>query len=133
MFIDDHIHENITGKHLAGNHLFLAVPHLNFVLNRNNDIENHLAHARRVHEPLEVRLNLVLIARIGMDDIPCPVRVCLSQIEFFLIRHIPHLVMQNNLKNTGKNGIANPNQRTDNDNRDTDNPSIGGKFTTRRP
>jgi len=60
------------------------------VIKRDDDVEDIVLHPHGMDAGLKIRLDLVLIARIGVNDIPCPVRVCLSQIEFFLIRHIPH-------------------------------------------
>ena len=92
VLIDDHVNEDVAREHLARDDLFLAVLDLDLVLHGHDDVKDHLAHARRVHEAFKVCLDLVLIPRVGVDDIPCAMRIRLPEIEFFLVCHVPHPV-----------------------------------------
>ena len=48
----------------------LALADLDLVFHRHEDLEDLVVHAHRFDAMLEVRLDLVLVARVGVDDVP---------------------------------------------------------------
>src|SRR3954451_16541659 len=71
-----HVHEHVAGKHaLLGLHL-LAVLGLDHLLGRDDDAPEARALPHRLDAVLEIGLDLVLMAGVGVDDVPaehaCP-------------------------------------------------------------
>src|SRR3954447_12713295 len=65
-----HVHEHVAGEDaLLGLHL-LAVLRLDHLLGRDDDAPEARALPHRLDPVLEVGLHLVLVARIGVDDVP---------------------------------------------------------------
>src|SRR5918992_576375 len=70
-----HVHEHIAGEHpLLGLHL-LAVLRLDHLLRRHDDAAEARLLVHRKDAVLEVLLHLVLVARVGVDDVPAEHRV----------------------------------------------------------
>ena len=70
MVIEIHLHEHVTRiGHPLGND-FLAAPHLDHVFDRNHQAADFVLQAERSHTALEALLDLLLEARVRMDDVP---------------------------------------------------------------
>ena len=96
MFIDDHVDEDISREDLTWDDLFLAVLDLDLIFNRYDHIEDHVAHVGRVDQALKIGLDLILIARIRVDDVPGSARVSLSEIHlvFFCLAYLTQLTLK---------------------------------------
>src|SRR4029079_17622947 len=68
--VEDHLHEDVARIDLLLDGVALARADLDLVLHRDEHLEDLVLHAHRLDAVLEVRLDLVLVARVGMDDIP---------------------------------------------------------------
>src|SRR3954454_21418257 len=68
--VEDHLDEDVARVHLLLDGVPLALPDLDLVLHRNEHLEDLVLHAHRLDAVLEVRLDLVLVARVGVDDVP---------------------------------------------------------------
>src|SRR5215211_659889 len=67
-----HADQQVAGEDLAGDDLLLAALDLHDVFHGNHDLEDPLLHVHRGDAALEVGLDLVLVARVGVDDVPVP-------------------------------------------------------------
>src|SRR6478735_5347567 len=65
-----HAHQHVTGELVALAGLALAVLDLGEVLLRNLDLEDVVLHVEGVDPALQVRLHALLVAGIGVDDVP---------------------------------------------------------------
>src|SRR6188472_3456235 len=65
-----HLDQHIAREHLAVHRLALAIADLDLLLHRHEDLEDLVFHAHRLDAVLEVRLHLVLVARVGVDHVP---------------------------------------------------------------
>ena len=63
-------HEQVAGEHLAAHHDPLAVLELDDVLGGDDDLEDPVLHVHGGDAVLEVRLHLVLVAGVGVHDVP---------------------------------------------------------------
>ena len=66
----DHLREDVAGEDLARDRAALAVANLNLVLGRNHDLEDEVLCVHRLDAVLEVRLHLVLVAGVRVDNVP---------------------------------------------------------------
>src|SRR5258708_2810647 len=73
-----HLDEDVPGIDLALHRVALAVLDLDLLLGGHEDLEDLVAHVHRVDAVLEVRLHLVLVTRVGVDDVPAPVVLLLG-------------------------------------------------------
>src|SRR2546426_9447075 len=71
----DHLDEHIAREHLLLHRVPLAVLDLDLFLGGHENLEDLVAHVHRVDAMLEVRLHLVLVARIRVDHVPAPAGV----------------------------------------------------------
>ena len=62
--------QQVAGEHLLLDDDLLAVLELGDVLHRDDDLVDAVLHAHRDRAAVEVRLHLVLIAGVGVDDVP---------------------------------------------------------------
>src|SRR5918999_4780166 len=67
-----HADQQVAGEDLAGDDLLLAALDLHDVFHGDDDLEDLLLHVHRGDAALEVGLDLVLVAGIGVDDVPVP-------------------------------------------------------------
>src|SRR5215207_3634112 len=67
-----HADQQVAGEDLAGDDLLLAALDLHDVFHGDHDLEDPLLHVHRGDAALEVGLDLVLVARVGVDDVPVP-------------------------------------------------------------
>src|SRR5215218_8703621 len=65
-----HADQQVAGKDLAGDDLLLAALDLHDVFHGDHDLEDPLLHVHRGDAALEVGLDLVLVAGVGVDDVP---------------------------------------------------------------
>src|SRR5690606_24878921 len=70
--LHDHLHQHVAGEDLAGHDPLLAVPEVDLFLGGDEDPEDLVLHPHRLHPALEIGLDLVLVAGIGVDDVPGP-------------------------------------------------------------
>src|SRR4051812_41410527 len=68
--VEDHLDEHVPGIDLLLNRMALALADLDLVLHRHEDLEDPVVHAHGLDTVLEVGLDLVLVARVGVDDVP---------------------------------------------------------------
>jgi hypothetical protein len=67
-----HLHQHIAGKDLLLDGAPLAVLDLDLFLGRHDHTEDLILHLHRLDAMHEVLLNFILVARVGMDDVPTP-------------------------------------------------------------
>src|SRR5215204_1683273 len=67
-----HADEQVAGEDLARDDLLLAALDLHDVFHGDHDLEDPLLHVHRGDAALEVGLDLVLVAGVGVDDVPVP-------------------------------------------------------------
>ena len=86
--------EQISGEDLLLDDDLLAVLELDDVLHRDDDLEDPVLHVHRDDPALEVGLHLVLVAGVGVDDVPPPGPVvrALDENDVFLVLVIVLLV-----------------------------------------
>ena len=70
VFVQLHAYENVTGDANTRDKLALAVLDLNDVFHRYFDLENEVLHGHRNLAVLDVLLDALLEAGIGVDDVP---------------------------------------------------------------
>ena len=68
--VEDHLDEDVARVDLLLDGVPLALADLDLVLHRDEDLEDPVLHAHRLDAVLEVRLDLVLVARVRVDDVP---------------------------------------------------------------
>ena len=68
--IEDHLDEDVARIDLLLDGVPLALADLDLVLHRDEHLEDLVLHAHRLDAVLEVRLDLVLVAGVGVDDVP---------------------------------------------------------------
>src|SRR6185369_16713438 len=68
--IEDHLDQDVARVHLLLDGVPLALADLDLVLHRHEDLEDLVLHAHRLDAVLEVRLDLVLVARVRVDHVP---------------------------------------------------------------
>ena len=68
--VEDHLDEHVARVDLLLDGVALALADLDLVLHRDEDLEDLVLHAHRLDAVLEVGLDLVLVARVGVDDVP---------------------------------------------------------------
>src|SRR5512132_245712 len=67
-----HADQQVAWEDLAGDDLLLASLDLHDVFHGDDDLEDPLLHVHRGDAALEIGLDLVLVAGIGVDDVPVP-------------------------------------------------------------
>src|SRR5215212_3156153 len=67
-----HADQQVAGEDLARDDLLLAALDLHDVFHGDHDLEDPLLHVHRGDAALEVGLDLVLVAGVGVDDVPVP-------------------------------------------------------------
>jgi hypothetical protein len=77
-----HPDQDVTGVDLALHLLALAVLDLGDLFGRHLDLEDVLLHVQRLDPGLEVGLDLVLVAGIGVHDVPLAVRSLQCRAKF---------------------------------------------------
>src|SRR6266511_4309261 len=70
--VEVHADQQVAGEDLAGDDLLLAALDLHDVFHGDDDLEDLLLHVHRGDAALEVGLDLVLVARVGVDHVPVP-------------------------------------------------------------
>src|SRR6266853_3804698 len=71
LVVKDHLNEDVPGEKLAAGHLArAALAELLDPLDRHQHLANSLLHVERADSLLKRGLGLMLVARIGMDNIP---------------------------------------------------------------
>src|SRR5208282_112625 len=71
LVVEHHLHEDVAGEKLAaGNLARAALAEFLHALDRHQHLADFLFLVKRAHPLLERGLGLVLVARVGMDDIP---------------------------------------------------------------
>src|SRR5919109_1927866 len=70
--VEVHADQQVPGEDLAGDDLLLAALDLHDVFHGDDDLEDLLLHVHRGDAALEVRLDLVLVACVGVDHVPVP-------------------------------------------------------------
>src|SRR3954454_9013431 len=68
--VEDHLHEHVARVDLLLDGVPLALADLDLVLHRDEHLEDLVLHAHRLDAVLEVRLDLVLVPGVRVDDIP---------------------------------------------------------------
>src|SRR5919112_2943324 len=68
--IEDHLDQDVARVDLLLNGVALTLPDLDLILHRDEHLEDPILHAHRLDAVLEVGLDLVLIARVRVDDVP---------------------------------------------------------------
>src|SRR4029079_10492884 len=68
--VEDHLHEDVARIDLLLDGVALALADLDLVLHRDEHLEDLVLHAHRLDAVLEVRLDLVLVARVRVDHVP---------------------------------------------------------------
>ena len=125
LIVHAHLDEDIPRKDLALHDLLAPALHLDIVIHRNDDIENRVLKPHGTNLALKIRLHLVLVSGIGMDDIPF--------LLFFCFHRCLSALPQNKREQSGKKRIADPNKRADDDDRNTDNGRVRQELAPRRP
>src|SRR5215213_1422318 len=72
--VEDHLDEHVARVDLLLDGHALAGADLDLILFRHEHLEDLVFHAHRLDAVLEVGLDLLLVARIGMDDVPALLR-----------------------------------------------------------
>src|SRR6202049_5203089 len=67
-----HLDQNVARENFLRRDLALAVFEFDFVFHRDEHAENLVRHVHRMDAPLEIRLDLVLVTRAGVDHEPLP-------------------------------------------------------------
>ena len=77
-----HPNEHVAGELVALDRLALALLDLNNFLDRNLDLEDVVLHVQGLAAALDVRLDLVLVPGVGVDDVPVAwcVAHCLAEL-----------------------------------------------------
>src|SRR5712671_4067338 len=88
--LEDHLDEDVARVDLLLDGVALALADLDLILHRDEDLEDLVLHAHRLDAVLEVGLDLVLVARVRMDDVPALVR-CLGRLGRRGFHHHPAL------------------------------------------
>ena len=70
--VEAHAHEQVAGEDLLLHDDLAAVLELDDVFHRDDDLEDAVLDVHRAHAAREVRLHLVLVARVGVHDVPAP-------------------------------------------------------------
>ncbi len=70
--IEVHAHEQVPGEDLLLHHAAGAALELDDVFHRDHDLEDALLDIHRAHAAGEVLLHLVLVAGVGVHDVPLP-------------------------------------------------------------
>ena len=70
LVVELHAHQDVAGQHLAVDLLALAVLDLGDLFGGHLDLEDVVADVQVLHAGLEVGLHLVLVAGVGVDDVP---------------------------------------------------------------
>src|SRR6478609_316805 len=68
--VEDHLHEHVARVDLLLDGVPLTLADLDLVLHRDEHLEDLVLHAHRLDAVLEVGLDLVLVARVGVDHVP---------------------------------------------------------------
>ena len=68
--VEDHLDEHVAGEELAGHRATLTLDVLRHALGRNEDVAEELLEAVLLHALDERQLRLVLVTRVGVDDVP---------------------------------------------------------------
>ena len=68
--VQDHLHQHVAGVDLLLDGHALAAADLDLVLFGHQDLEDLVVHAHRLDAVLEVGLDLLLVARVRVDDVP---------------------------------------------------------------
>jgi hypothetical protein len=68
--VEDHLDEHVARIDLLLDRVALALADLDLVLHRNEHLEDLVFHAHRFDPMLQVGLDLVLVARVRVDDVP---------------------------------------------------------------
>src|SRR5215218_3702962 len=68
--VEDHLDQHVARVHLLLDGMPLALADLDLVLHRDEHLEDLVLHAHRLDAVLEVGLDLVLVARVRVDDVP---------------------------------------------------------------
>src|SRR5258705_4781353 len=89
--IEDHLDEDVARVDLLLDGVALALADLDLILHRDEDLEDLVLHAHRLDAVLEVGLDLVLVARVRMDDVPALVG-CLGRLGRRGFHHHPALL-----------------------------------------
>src|SRR2546428_9289807 len=66
----DHLDQHVAGEHFPLDRVALAVLDLDLFFRGHQDLEDLVAHIHRADPVLEICLHLVLVARVGVDDVP---------------------------------------------------------------
>src|SRR5215213_6718927 len=72
VIVQVHADQQVAREDLAGDDLLLAALDLHDVFHGDHDLEDPLLHVHRGDAALEVGLDLVLVAGVGVDDVPVP-------------------------------------------------------------
>ena len=72
--IEDHLDEDVAGVDLLLDRVALALADLDLVLHGHEDLEDPVLHPHGFDPMLQVRLDLVLVARVRVDHVPALVR-----------------------------------------------------------
>ena len=70
--VEAHAHEQVAGEDLLLHDDLAAVLELDDVFHRDDDLEDALLDVHRAHAAREVLLHLVLVAGVGVHDVPAP-------------------------------------------------------------
>ena len=70
LVVQVHPHQDVAGEHLALDLLALAVLDLGDLFGRHLDLEDVVLHVQGLDAALEVGLHLVLVAGVGVHDVP---------------------------------------------------------------
>ena len=65
-----HPHQHVAGEDLRLHRVALAVPDLDLVLGRHHDLVDPVAQIERLDAGLDRLLDLVLVAGVGVQDVP---------------------------------------------------------------
>ena len=68
--VQDHLDQHVARVHLLLDGVPLALPDLDLVLHRDEDLEDLVLHAHRLDAVLEVGLDLVLVPGVRVDHVP---------------------------------------------------------------
>ena len=70
LVVHDHLHEDVAGEDAALHHTPLPLFDIHLFFHRHDNAENLVLHPCRAHPVLQVSLDLVFVARVGVYNVP---------------------------------------------------------------
>jgi hypothetical protein len=78
LIVENHPNQNVSGKHLSLDGMTLTTANLDLFLHGNHDFEHFIGNIHRLDAVQKVLPHLVLVSRVGMQDVPFPLLITFS-------------------------------------------------------